>query len=142
VRYRLAYGTAALIAGAILGLGENAAAAGEQFRGELELALTPYQSTTVLCARVPEAPAGVETHSDDALFAGALKWLTGRSGEFQIRVLLVERKGATWPFVYIDLDRNGSFSRDERFSFSRHQTPYVLARLRAARSDDRGFEPG
>lgn len=128
----MAYGIAALIAGAILGPGENAAAAGEQFRGELDLALTPYTSTTVLCTRVSQAPAGVEVGSDDALFAGALKWFTGRSGELQMPVLLVERKGATWPFVYIDLDRDGSFARDERFFFSRHQTPYLRARLRVA----------
>jgi thiol-disulfide isomerase/thioredoxin len=121
-----------LVASALFGIGATAAAAaGEQFRGALDLTLTPYTSTTVLLTRVSQAPAGVEIRSDDALFGGALKWLTGRSGEFQMRVLLVERQRMTWPFVYIDLDRNGRFSRDERFSFSQHRRPYLLARLTA-----------
>ena len=119
----------ALVGGALISVAAPVAA--DQFRGELDLTLTPYSSTAILCTRVSQVPAGVEVQPDDALFAGTLKWFN-RNGELQMPVLLIERRQTKLPFVYVDLDRSNSFSRNERFSFSRYQTPFLTARVRAA----------
>ena len=80
----------------------------------------------VVLTRVDFAPDGLAVPRGAQLFSGSLLW------EPEVKVLLVEPARTTDSFLYVDSDRNGSLSANERFGFSRTRAPFSRRRVRFA----------
>lgn len=107
--------------------------ASEIFHGVVEPELTTPEETgtPIICPRITSV-ADMSVPADADVFGCAATW-HGRAGQFVIDLRLVELKDRRYPQIYADLNRDGSFSIEERFDFrgQRHRYWRAEARLMA-----------
>ena len=120
------FGRRMILAAAVVlgGSLSSAAVDDEVFRGTVDIALTPAKATMGLFCNSPSVPPNVEMPNGARLSEGFLRISEEDPPPWrpepwrQVRFLVIDPANRRHPFVLVDLDGNGRFSPDERFSFS------------------------
>jgi hypothetical protein len=115
----------------VLYLTAPACAAAQEFTGTVLAGVSPAGQTTVVCTRLAAVPTNLGIPSGAQAFAGWLA-LYPPSGGRGIQALLVEPPNGKQPFVFVDVDRNGTLEATERFNFSRGHLPRTRGQVRVA----------
>jgi hypothetical protein len=115
----------------VLYLTAPALAAAQEFTGTVLPGVSPEGLTPAVCTRLSAVPANLGIPSGAQAFAGWLA-LYPSSGGRGIQALLVEPPNGKRPFVFVDVDRNGTLEATERFDFSRRRQPRTRGQVRVA----------